>query len=549
MVTFPPAIPQLPPSATSWPANLLTAHHALSDIYWHALQVWTQEENDPLCLEYHLGCLESNAIHLLMAIKGDPIGTKLSQWLLQTTELIGKLSDENIQIPQPVTEVHTGLRGCPSKIIDDNFLQEAFSNSRQIMCTELAHTLGVHRNTLCIYMQCHNIEQKYTEISDVDLDNLVSEFKKRQPESGIRYIIGFMRTHGVHVQYCQIIQLVHRIDCLGQALRDRRVKTRRKYHVKRPNALWHIDGHHKLIQWGIVIHGFIDGFCRTVTAMQASDNNQSATVLNLFRQATVEYGIPSCARGDRGGENIDIATYMIMNKGHHRGSFIWGTSTRNCHIEHLWVEVGSQFARRWCAFFIQLERMHMLDAQNPTHLWLLHLLFLNNINLDCQAFQEEWNCHPISGPDTNNKSPKDLCFLGQTQFGVYQDHREHDPALELGDEMTDAADAIARQQQEHVNHQAVHVPSHRNPFRSNEEEAIFFTRFHEVVTQDITPDNFGLTPTEWGSEQYPTLETICIGHRAAKDVNISLADPIWYSRARLWCQALSALSFYLLSID
>ncbi|KAL4066834.1 hypothetical protein J3A83DRAFT_4039430, partial [Scleroderma citrinum] len=56
-----------------------------------------------------------------------------------------------------------------------------------------------------------------------------------------------------------IVQSVHRIDCLGQALRDRCVKTRQKYHVKWPNALWHIDGHHKLIRWGIVIHGFIDG--------------------------------------------------------------------------------------------------------------------------------------------------------------------------------------------------------------------------------------------------------------------------------------------------
>ncbi|KAL4062005.1 hypothetical protein J3A83DRAFT_4114247 [Scleroderma citrinum] len=83
---------------------------------------------------------------------------------------------------------------------------------------ELAHTLGVHRNTLRIYMQCHNIERKYTEISDADLDNLVSEFKKRQPESGIQYIIGFMWTHGVHVQYRRIIQSVHRIDHLGQAL-------------------------------------------------------------------------------------------------------------------------------------------------------------------------------------------------------------------------------------------------------------------------------------------------------------------------------------------
>ncbi|KAI5987282.1 hypothetical protein EDD15DRAFT_2173867, partial [Pisolithus albus] len=42
---------------------------------------------------------------------------------------------------------------------------------------------------------------------------------------------------------------------------DHCVKARHKYHIKQPNALWHIDGHHKLIRWGIVIHGFIDGFC------------------------------------------------------------------------------------------------------------------------------------------------------------------------------------------------------------------------------------------------------------------------------------------------
>ncbi|KAF8871940.1 hypothetical protein CPB84DRAFT_1691779, partial [Gymnopilus junonius] len=37
-----------------------------------------------------------------------------------------------------------------------------------------------------------------------------------------------------------------------------------KYSVKGPNALWHLDGHHKLIWWGIVLHGFVDGFSRTV---------------------------------------------------------------------------------------------------------------------------------------------------------------------------------------------------------------------------------------------------------------------------------------------
>ncbi|KAI6013292.1 hypothetical protein EDC04DRAFT_2579498 [Pisolithus marmoratus] len=73
-----------------------------------------------------------------------------------------------------------------------------------------------------------------------------------------------MRARGVRVQYCCIIWSLRRIDCLGQVLQDRHTRTRCKYHVKRPNALWHIDGHHKLIQWGVVIHGFIDGFCHTV---------------------------------------------------------------------------------------------------------------------------------------------------------------------------------------------------------------------------------------------------------------------------------------------
>ncbi|KAI9452574.1 hypothetical protein HD554DRAFT_2005831, partial [Boletus coccyginus] len=61
------------------------------------------------------------------------------------------------------------------------------------------------------------------------------------------------------VQYRRILQSLRRVDRIGQVLRNRQVKRRRKYYVKRPNALWHIDGHHKLIRWGIVIHGIIDG--------------------------------------------------------------------------------------------------------------------------------------------------------------------------------------------------------------------------------------------------------------------------------------------------
>jgi hypothetical protein len=46
---------------------------------------------------------------------------------------------------------------------------------------------------------------------------------------------------------------------------------------------------------------------------------------------------------------------------------------------------------------MRLERLHRLDHQDPAHLWLLHTIFLDHINNDCDDFRDEWNHHPISG--------------------------------------------------------------------------------------------------------------------------------------------------------
>ena len=85
---------------------------------------------------------------------------------------------------------------------------------------------------------------------------------------------------------------------------------RRIYRVPWINALWHIDGHHKLINWKIVIHGGIDGFSRMITFLKASDNNRAATVLDAFTAATNAFGWPSRVRGDHGKENWEVKEAM-----------------------------------------------------------------------------------------------------------------------------------------------------------------------------------------------------------------------------------------------
>lgn len=85
----------------------------------------------------------------------------------------------------------------------------------------------------------------------------------------------------------------------------------------------------------------------------------------------------------------------------------------------MWVEVGSQFARRWRAFFERLEEDHHLNPKDPHHLWLLHYLFLSQIQHDAKMFQEDWNLHPISGHNTGNKSPAVSSTSNQTPIKIF----------------------------------------------------------------------------------------------------------------------------------
>lgn len=83
-------------------------------------------------------------------------------------------------------------------------------------------------------------------------------------------------------------------------------------------------------------------------------------------------------------------------------------SVHNIRIERLWVDLTAQFGDKWHQFFTDLEMHYGLNINNANHKWLLHYLFLSDINFDCQFFAAAWNQHKIRNPGQPARSPDEM---------------------------------------------------------------------------------------------------------------------------------------------
>ena len=125
------------------------------------------------------------------------------------------------------------------------------------------------------------------------LKDLVNEIRSTTPNIGQQRLVGALRSRNIHVQRRRVRRCLRELDPLETALRWRSAIFRRKYSVPGPNALWHIDGNHKLICYRLVIHVCVDGFSRLLVYAHCACNNRAETVMEQFLIGVQTYGLPS----------------------------------------------------------------------------------------------------------------------------------------------------------------------------------------------------------------------------------------------------------------
>ena len=94
-----------------------------------------------------------------------------------------------------------------------------------------------------------SVKSLYSHLTDQQLDGIVQEIQEQFPTCGNRQMQGHLQRRGIKVQQHRVRESQRHVDLAGSVMHQLGSINCQKYHVSGPGALWHIDGHHKLIRY------------------------------------------------------------------------------------------------------------------------------------------------------------------------------------------------------------------------------------------------------------------------------------------------------------
>lgn len=146
--------------------------------------------------------------------------------------------------------------------------------------------------------------------------------------------------------------------------------------------------------------------------LKVSPNNKAETMLHAFIQGVEQFGVPSRVRMDMGGENVQVARYMIEHpeRGPGRGSAITVRSIHNQRIERLWKDLYSGCVSYFYSLFYSLEDSGELYVNCPFDLYALHFVFIPIIQHHLNNYRQGWAHHGLR--TERNRTPQQLWIAG-----------------------------------------------------------------------------------------------------------------------------------------
>ena len=147
---------------------------------------------------------------------------------------------------------HEGKVGKSSYNVAKTTLDYYLSNCFTLC--KIAALLNISESTVKRRMKLYglSVTDTYSNLTDAELDQLVSDILLEFPNTGYRGMLGHLSQKGIRVVERRVRNAMKRVDPAGvlERMAGLQVLQHRVYHVAGPLRLWHMDGHHHLTRQG-----------------------------------------------------------------------------------------------------------------------------------------------------------------------------------------------------------------------------------------------------------------------------------------------------------